>query len=113
MDVTDEMITRYLSGAANPEEETAVLDHFSQSDQHLHDLLVMTAAVEQFGDSKPHRRTRTLWPAISAAASVALIIGLGITFWQGGTSGKEMGLDPSPAFAQMDSLTYLEKEAVL
>ena len=47
--VTDEMIARYLSGKATPEEESAVLDYMSENDGNLDDLLTITAAVEQFG----------------------------------------------------------------
>ena len=43
--VTDEMIARYLSGVASPDEEAAVLDYMSENDDRLDDLLAMTAAI--------------------------------------------------------------------
>ena len=66
--VTDEMIARYLSGVASPDEEAAVLDYMSENDDRLDNLLAMTAAIEQNEGGKQRKRVRPLWPAISAAA---------------------------------------------
>ena len=106
------MIARYLSGKATPEEEAAVLDYLSENDEHLEDLLAMSAAVELSGNNKPKRQTRPLWPAISAAASVAILIGVGITIWHGGNSGSPVGIDPSPSYAQLDSVVETEGSIV-
>lgn len=104
--VTDEMIARYLSGKATPEEESAVLDYMSENDGNLDDLLTITAAVEQFGKRDTERKShvRSLWPAISAAASVAILIGVGVTLWHNSQSGIDMGVDPAPAYATCDTL---------
>ena len=125
--VTDEMIARHLSGKATPEEESAVLDYMSENDEHLEDLLAISAAVEQFGQQKTEykRRVRPLWPALSAAASVALLIGVGITLWHNSQSGSSVGIDPAPAYgeqvcidpapayAEQDSIMVMEEEEEL
>ena len=82
--VTDEMIARYLSGKATPEEESAVLDYLSEKDEHLEDLLAMSAAVEQFGGQmvEQKKRIRPLWTTLSIAASIALLICLTIPLWR-------------------------------
>ena len=110
--MTDEMIARYLSGKASPEEEAVVLDYLSESDEQLEDLLAMSVAVEVNKEEEPKRQTRPLWPAISAAASVTILIGVGITLWHGGNSGSSVGIDPSPAYAQLDSVVETEGSIV-
>ena len=82
--ISDELLARYLSGKATPEEESAVLDYMSENDERLDDLLAMSAAVEQFGqqETKHHGRIRPLWPALSIAASIALVICLTIPLWR-------------------------------
>lgn len=110
--VTDEMIARYLSGKSSPEEEAVVLDYLSESDEHLDDFLAMSAAVEVNKEEEPKHQTRPLWPAISAAASVAILIGVGIALWHGGNSGSPVGIDPSPSYAQLDSIVETEGSIV-
>ena len=102
-EVTDEMIARYLSGKATQEEETAVLDYFSESDDRLDDLLAMSAAVEENGMTT-RKKTRPLWPIISVAASVALIVGLAIAMWLNGQSGSVSNIDPAPAYAEQTTV---------
>ncbi len=104
--MTDEMIARYLSGKATPEEESAVLDYMSENDERVEDLLAMSAAVEQFGKQEVEQKkhVRPLWPALSAAASVAILIGVGVTLWHNSQSGIDMGVDPAPAYATCDTL---------
>ena len=107
------MIARYLSGKASPEEEAAVLDYLSENDERLDDFLAMSAAVEQFEKKEEtKRRVRPLWPAISAAASVAILIGVGIALWHGGNSGSPVGIDPSPSYAQLDSIVETDGSIV-
>lgn len=101
--VTDEMIARYLSGKATSEEEQAVLDYMSEDDERLDDLLAMTASVERFGTKKEKKHIQ-LWSVVSAAACVALLIGVGVTLWRGGQSGSPVGVTPAPAYAEMDSM---------
>ena len=102
--VTDEMIARYLSGKATSEEEQAVLDYMSEDDERLDDLLAMTASVERFGTKKEKKHIQ-LWSMVSAAACVALLIGLGIAFWYNGGQQPTVGIDPAPAYAEQDSIT--------
>lgn len=101
--VTDEMIARYLSGKASPEEEVVVLDYLSESDEHLEDLLAMSVAVEVNKEEEPKRQTRPLWPAISAAACVALLIGVGIALWHNSMSNG-VNVDPAPSYAEQDTM---------
>ena len=108
--VTDEMIARYLSGVASPDEEAAVLDYMSENDNRLDDLLAMTAAIEQNEGGKQKKRIRLLWPAISAAACVALLLGIGVAFWHHDMAGNNMGVTPAPAYAEQDSITAINME---
>ena len=82
--ISDEMIARYLSGKATPEEELAVLDYMSENDERLNDLLAMSASMEQFGGQKVEqkKRIRPLWTALSIAASIALVICITIPLWK-------------------------------
>ena len=102
-EVTDETIARYLSGKATPEEVTDVLDYFSESDDRLDGLLAMSAAVEE-NEKATKRKTRPLWPIISVAASVALIVGLAIAMWLNGQSGSVSNIDPAPAYAEQTTV---------
>lgn len=97
------MIARYLSGKSSPEEEALVLDYLSESDEHLEDLLAMSAAVEVNKEEEPKHQTRPLWPAISAAASVAILIGVGVAIWHNNT-GENMGIETAPGYAEIDSI---------
>jgi anti-sigma factor RsiW len=118
--ISDEVLARYLSGKATAEEETAVLDYLSESDERVEELLAMTAAIEttrQQDDETTRRRdnkttrlrdnkttrVRPLWPVISAAASVALLIGVGIALWHNSASNG-VNIDPAPAYAEQDSI---------
>lgn len=124
--VTDEMIAHYLSGKATPEEESAVLDYMSENDEHLEGLLAMSAAIEATSQrGQKSKIVRPLWPALSAAASVALLIGVGITLWHNSQSGSSVGIDPAPAYgeqvcidpapayAEQDSIMVMEEEEEL
>ncbi|MBQ6069588.1 MAG: hypothetical protein IJK84_08805 [Bacteroidales bacterium] len=103
--VSDETIARYLNGTATPQEMEAVLAYLSEQDERVDDLLAMTAAVEQFAPHKPKKRLRPLWPAISAAASVALIIGIGFSLWHGNMSTSGIAVESAPSYAEIDSIT--------
>ena len=107
--VTDEMIARYLSGVASPDEEAAVLDYMSENDNRLDDLLAMTAAIEQNEGVKQRKRVRSLWPAISAAACITLLLGVGLSLWHHSMTGNTMGVTPAPAYAEQDSIIEMEK----
>jgi ferric-dicitrate binding protein FerR (iron transport regulator) len=124
--ITDEMIARYLSGKATPEEEAVVLDYLAESDENLDDFLAMSAAIElnskeskenapaelsTFNFQLSTQRKRPLWPALSAAASVALLIGVGIAIWH--NSGDNVGIDPAPAYAEQDSIVVTNMEDTL
>ena len=113
VNVTDEMIARYLSGQASPDEEAQVLDYLSESDERLDDLLAMTTAAELFEKKSPKRQSRPLWPKITAAASIALLIGFGIAIWHNNQHGLEMGITPAPSYAEIDSITPVELEDTL
>ena len=108
--MTDEMIARYLSGKSSPEEEALVLDYLSESDEHLEDLLAMSAAVEVNRGEAPKQQTRLLWTTISVAASVALLIGIGITIWHNSSTGSNLSVDPAPAYAEQDTIFELNME---
>ncbi len=111
--ISDELLARYLSGKATPEEESAVLDYLSENDERVEDLLAMSAAVEQFGKQEVEQKkhVRPLWPALSAAASVALLIGVGIAIWH--NSGDSVSIDQAPAYATQDSIVETNMEDTL
>ncbi|MCR5445799.1 MAG: hypothetical protein K6E96_09030 [Bacteroidales bacterium] len=112
-DTSDEMIARYLSGKATPEEEAAILDYIAESDENFDDFLAMSAAVEQSRKQKTEHksRIRPLWPALSAAASVALLIGVGIAIWH--NSWNNVSIDQAPAYATQDSIVETNMEDTL
>lgn len=99
---TDEMLTRWLCGTATPDEEAAVLDYLAESDNHLDELLTVSASVRLTEEEKHAHRVRRLWPAVSVAASVALLLGIGIGLWQ--QSGRPLGVDTAPAYATQDTI---------
>ena len=106
--ISDEMIVRYLSGKATSEEEAAVLDYLAESDEHLDDLLAMSAAIEDHEASsrQDHKTTKTrpLWPILSAVASVALLLIVGLSLWHYSQSGSSIAIDSAPAYATQDTL---------
>ena len=98
------MIARYLSGKATAEEETAVLDYLAENDEHLDDLLAMTAGVEQFGKRKEKKQIKPVWTVVSAAACVALLVGFGVAILRSGQTGSPVGVTSAPVYAEMDSM---------
>ena len=104
--VTDEMIARYLGGKATPEEEAAVLDYMSENDEHIDDLLAMSAAVCQFRESKAEqgKHTVSFKTILSIAACVLILMGVGVALWHHSQAGSIPGVDPSPAYAAQDSI---------
>ena len=111
--MTDEMIARYLSGKATPEEESAVLDYMSENDERVEDLLAMSAAVEQYKETRQRQKVRSIWPVFSAVASVILLLGFGITLWHTSQSDSEMNIEHAPAYAEQDSVTVMDMEDAL
>ena len=113
--VTDEMIARYMSGQATPDEDAAVLDYLAESDEHLDDFLAMSASVEQFGndEKKTEKRVRPLWPALSAAASVALLIGVGFALWNNSQTGSNIGIDAAPSYAEQSVIDTAEQDSII
>ncbi len=117
--ISDELLARYLSGKATPEEESIVLDYMSESDGHIDDLLAMSAAIELNTKGNKEnapaklsiQRKRPLWPVVSAAASVALLIGVGIAIWH--NSGDSVSIDQAPAYATQDSIVETNMEDTL
>lgn len=112
--ISDEILARYLSGKATPEEEAAVLDYLSESDGRIDDLLAMSAAVEQFEKENTRRLVRPLWPILAVAASVLLIICIGFTLRISSPSGSSVNIDRAPTYAtsdtMVDSLVEIEYE---
>lgn len=108
-EISDEMLARYLNGQGSPEEEARVLDYMAESDENLDDLLAIAAAAELVPHaSRPYHRR--LWPAISAAASIALLIGMGIALLRPASGGLPVGIDPTPAYAAQDTITIHDRE---
>lgn len=108
------MIARYLSGKATPEEEAAVLDYLAESDEHLEDLLAMSAAVEVNKEEKRNYHIRPLWPTLSIAASVLLFLCIGLPFLQqsptGFSSGSNLSVDHAPSYATTDTIVDIDCE---
>lgn len=108
--ISDELLTRYLCGDVSDIERQQVEDYLAESDEHLDELLTITAAIEQFGKKKRKRRSLPVWRIISAAASIALLIGIGITLRHNYPSGSAIGIDPAPTYATQDSIDVLITE---
>lgn len=84
INISDELIAKYLSGMASPDEEAAVLDYLSENDEHLEDLLNMSTAIELQHKDNDNSKTaiqrpkhRYLWYVPAAAAAIALFILIG------------------------------------
>lgn len=108
--ISDELFTRYLCGDVSDIERQQVEDYLAESDEHLTEMLTITAAIEQFGKKQHKRRSFPVWRTISAAASIALLIGIGITLRHNYPSGSAIGIDPAPAYASQDSIAELITE---
>lgn len=86
--VSDELLTRWLSGQATPEEEAEVLDYLSESDEHIDDLQTMVAATQVGYDMLHPQKKYTssknniIKISLSIAASIALVICLTIPLWR-------------------------------
>lgn len=108
--ISDELLTRYLCGDVSDIERQQIEDYLAESDEHLTEMLTITAAIEQFGKKQHKRRSLPVWRTISAAASIALLIGIGITLRHNYPSGSAIGIDPAPAYASQDSIAELITE---
>lgn len=100
--ITDEMLTRWFCGQSTPDEEAAVLDYLAESDEHLDGLLTVASSIKMTEKEHTNRWVRSLWPTVSIAASVALLLGIGIGLWQ--QSDKPLGVDAAPAYAAQDTI---------
>lgn len=115
--MTDEMIARYPCGKATSEEEAIVLDYIAESDEHLDDFIAIATVIELHEDGrrsvqrKP--RVHQLWLAISAAAVVALLVGVGIAWLHSAGSGEAIGVEQAPAYAVQDTIGSTEMEESL
>jgi hypothetical protein len=74
-DISDELLAKYLSGKASPEERETVLAYLAENDERVEDFANMTAAVELQCDAeaamiKRQRTVRRMWVGLSAAAVV-------------------------------------------
>lgn len=91
--ISDELLAKYLSGQASPEEAELALTYLSENDENLEDLTAMVAAVELQRDAdaaarhaaKVRLRRRVLW-TLSSAAAVALFIVAGWALWPRGNT---------------------------
>jgi hypothetical protein len=110
--ISDEMLTRWLCGQSTPDEEAAVLDYLAESDEHLDGLLTVSASVRLTEEAKPVSRVKHLWPTVSVAASVALLLGIGIGLWNQ-SSGSSPGMDAAPAYGELDSIVEPNMEECL
>ena len=78
-DISDELLAKYLSGKASPEERETVLAYLAENDERVEDFANMTAAVELQCDAeaamiKRQRTVRRMWVGVSAAAVVVLAV---------------------------------------
>lgn len=110
--ITDEMLTRWLCGQSTPDEDAAVLDYLAESDEHIDGLLTASASVRLTEEAKPLRRVRRLWPTVSVAASVALLLGVGIGLWHR-SSDSSLDMDASPDYGELDSIVEPNMEECL
>lgn len=108
--ISDELLTRYLCGDVSGIEHQQVEDYLAKSDEHQTELLTITAAIEQFGKKQRKKRSLPVWRTISAAASIALLIGIGITLLHNYQSGSAIGIDTAPAYASQDPIAELITE---
>ncbi len=79
--ISDELLTKYMSGKATPEEEEIVVDYLAENDGNLEDFKNITEAVvlNNRMDAEKPKRNRIIHFA-TAAAAVALLVMVGWLF---------------------------------
>jgi len=74
--ISDELLAKYMSGMASPEEEAAVLDYLAENDDNLKDFIHINEAVvmNNLVEAKERRKRKRVVRYISAAAALALLV---------------------------------------
>ncbi len=78
--ISDELVTRYISGVATPQEESELLQYMEQHPDFADDLLAITAAIKAQHDSEAANKTIkttrriSFRPIYSIAAAVAALV---------------------------------------
>lgn len=74
--ISDELLAKYMSGMASPEEEAAVLDYLAENDGNLEDFIHISEAVvlNNLVEKNERRKRKRVVRYISAAAALALLV---------------------------------------
>lgn len=102
-EISDELLTKYISGQCTEAEEAGVLDYMAQNDENVDDLLNIVAAVEAQKkadalEANKKKRRAIPW---AAAASVLLVVGLA---WFFTTRNSGMQIEKAPTYAAQDTI---------
>ena len=74
--ISDELLAKYMSGMATPEEEEAVLAYLAENDDNLDDFIHINEAVvlNNLVAANKNRKRKRIIRYVSAAAAVALLL---------------------------------------
>lgn len=103
--ISDELLTRYLSGQTSDAEDAEVLDYCEQGDQSITELsdIAESILVQRQSQSQAHKHpTRAWWPA---AACAVLIIGV---FFSHALNSHKFVVDQAPAYAGCDTISSFD-----
>lgn len=101
-EISDELLTKYVSGHCTEAEEAEVLDYMAQNDEHVDDLLNIVAAIESQKkadalNARPKTHRAIPW---AAAASLLLVVGLA---WFFVNRGSAVQIEQAPYHATQDT----------
>ncbi len=103
-EISDELLTKYISGQCTETEEAEVLDYMAQHDENVDDLMNIVAAIEaqKKAESLALKKKPRRYIPWAAAASVLLVVGIAALF---STRNSGVQIDQAPSFAAQDSIT--------
>lgn len=108
--MSDELLAKYMSGKASPEEEAVVLDYLADNEENLDDFLNMTASIELQHGKEKTGNAQKIWKKIiwgvSAAAAIALLVIVGVfAFNHESNQGEEFAQKKQTTQTQNDKST--------
>ena len=102
-EISDELLTKYISGQSTEAEDAEVLDYMAQNDENVDDLMNIVAAIEAQKradslDAKKNPYRVTPW---AVAASILLLVGIA-WFFTARNSGLQ--IEHAPIYAEQDTI---------
>lgn len=107
IDISDELLAKYLSGKTSPEEEEMVLSYLGDNEDGLEDLKNITASVELHHTMQKRNSSKNVWKwvaGIASAAAVAMLVVTGIYFSKQDNGSGNTFVQNQQTSTQQDSL---------